>query len=195
MFTRSVGIKDAPNEPEDLRLEFLSGDLVAINEKKMSPAVLLQHLNDVAGKHGIGRMDIVENRYVGMKSRGVYETPGGTVLLVAHRGIEQLILDGPTKLLKDECGPRYASLIYNGLWFSPERKMLQSLIDESQKNVTGEVKVRLFKGNCILLGRRSSKSIYDQGIVSFDEGGGYDQSDASGFIKLNALRLKLNRNK
>ena len=195
MFTRSVGIKDAPNEPEDLRLEFLSGDLVAINEKKMSPAVLLQHLNDVAGKHGIGRMDIVENRYVGMKSRGVYETPGGTVLLVAHRGIEQLILDGPTMLLKDECIPRYASLIYNGLWFSPERKMLQSLIDESQKNVTGEVKVRLFKGNCILLGRRSSKSIYDQGIVSFDEGGGYDQSDASGFIKLNALRLKLNRNK
>ena len=195
MFTRSVSIKDAPNEPEDLRLEFLSGDLVAINEKKMSPAVLLQHLNDVAGKHGIGRMDIVENRYVGMKSRGVYETPGGTVLLVAHRGIEQLILDGPTMLLKDECVPRYASLIYNGLWFSPERKMLQSLIDESQKNVTGEVKVRLFKGNCILLGRRSSKSIYDQGIVSFDEGGGYDQSDASGFIKLNALRLKLNRNK
>ena len=195
MFTRSVGIKHAPNEPEDLRLEFLSGDLVAINEKKMSPAVLLQHLNDVAGKHGIGRMDIVENRYVGMKSRGVYETPGGTVLLVAHRGIEQLILDGPTMLLKDECIPRYASLIYNGLWFSPERKMLQSLIDESQKNVTGEVKVRLFKGNCSLLGRRSSKSIYDQGIVSFDEGGGYDQSDASGFIKLNALRLKLNRNK
>jgi len=137
--------------------------------------------------------DIVENRFVGMKSRGVYETPGGTVLLIAHRGIEQLILDGPTMLIRDECIPRYASLIYNGLWFSPEREMLQSLIDKSQTNVTGEVKLRLHKGNCILMGRRSPKSIYNQGVVTFDEGEGYNQKDADGFIKLNALRLKLRK--
>ena len=195
MFTRSVSIKDAPDEPEDLELEFEAGDLVAINGKKMPPAKLLQELNSKAGKHGVGRIDIVENRFIGMKSRGVYETPGGTVLLTAHRGIEQLILDGPTMLMRDENMPRYASLIYNGLWFSPEREMLQSLINESQKNVTGDVKVRLHKGNCILMGRRSPKSIYNQGVVTFDEGAGYDQKDATGFIKLNSLRLKLRKKK
>lgn len=195
MFTRSVSIKNSPDEPEDMELEFKSGDIVAINGKKMSPAKLLDTLNKKAGMHGIGRVDIVENRYIGMKSRGVYETPGGSVLLIAHRGIEQLILDGPSMLLRDELMPRYSSLIYNGLWFSPEREMLQSLIDESQKNVTGEVKLRLHKGNCTLLGRRSPKSIYDQGVVTFDDGEGYDQKDASGFIKLNALRLKLRKNK
>jgi len=195
MFTRSVSIKDAPDEPEDLELEFEAGDLVAINGKKMTPAKLLQELNSKAGKHGVGRIDIVENRFIGMKSRGVYETPGGTVLLTAHRGIEQLILDGPTMLMRDENMPRYASLIYNGLWFSPEREMLQSLINESQKNVTGDVKVRLHKGNCILMGRRSPKSIYNQGVVTFDEGAGYDQKDATGFIKLNSLRLKLRKKK
>ena len=195
MFTRSVSIKDAPDEPEDLELEFEAGDLVAINGKSMTPAKLLQELNSKAGKHGVGRIDIVENRFIGMKSRGVYETPGGTVLLTAHRGIEQLILDGPTMLMRDENMPRYASLIYNGLWFSPEREMLQSLINESQKNVTGDVKVRLHKGNCILMGRRSPKSIYNQGVVTFDEGAGYDQKDATGFIKLNSLRLKLRKQK
>ncbi len=193
MFTRSVSINDAPEEAEDLELAFEAGNLVAINGKKMSPAKLLQDLNEKAGRHGIGRIDIVENRFVGMKSRGVYETPGGTVLLIAHRGIEQLILDGPTMLIRDECIPRYASLIYNGLWFSPEREMLQSLIDKSQTNVTGEVKLRLHKGNCILMGRRSPKSIYNQGVVTFDEGEGYNQKDADGFIKLNALRLKLRK--
>ena len=193
MFTRSVSINDAPEEAEDLELVFEAGNLVAINGKKMSPARLLQDLNEKAGRHGIGRIDIVENRFVGMKSRGVYETPGGTVLLIAHRGIEQLILDGPTMLIRDECIPRYASLIYNGLWFSPEREMLQSLIDKSQTNVTGEVKLRLHKGNCILMGRRSPKSIYNQGVVTFDEGEGYNQKDADGFIKLNALRLKLRK--
>ena len=195
MFTRSVSIKDAPDEPEDLELEFEAGDLVAINGKSMTPAKLLQELNSKAGKHGVGRIDIVENRFIGMKSRGVYETPGGTILLTAHRGIEQLILDGPTMLMRDENMPRYASLIYNGLWFSPEREMLQSLINESQKNVTGDVKVRLHKGNCILMGRRSPKSIYNQGVVTFDEGAGYDQKDATGFIKLNSLRLKLRKQK
>ena len=195
MFTRSVSIKDAPDEPEDLELEFEAGDLVAINGKSMTPAKLLQELNSKAGKHGVGRIDIVENRFIGMKSRGVYETPGGTILLTAHRGIEQLILDGPTMLMRDENMPRYASLIYNGLWFSPEREMLQSLINESQKNVTGDVKVRLHKGNCILMGRRSPKSIYNQGVVTFDEGAGYDQKDATGFIKLNSLRLKLRKKK
>jgi len=193
MFTRSVSINDAPEEAEDLELAFEAGNLVAINGKKMSPAKLLQDLNEKGGRHGIGRIDIVENRFVGMKSRGVYETPGGTVLLIAHRGIEQLILDGPTMLIRDECIPRYASLIYNGLWFSPEREMLQSLIDKSQTNVTGEVKLRLHKGNCILMGRRSPKSIYNQGVVTFDEGEGYNQKDADGFIKLNALRLKLRK--
>ena len=190
MFTRTVSPNKAPNEEEEVIIEFKEGTPVSVNGKQLSPADLLEDLNGEAGKHGVGRVDIVENRFVGMKSRGVYETPGGSILHVAHRGIEQLILDGPTMLLRDELMPKYASLVYNGLWFSPEREMLQSLIDESQKNVTGEVKVKLFKGNCSLVGRRSPKSIYNEGIVTFETGNNYDQKDADGFIKLNALRLQ-----
>ena len=190
MFTRTVSPNKAPDEEEEVIIEFKEGTPVSVNGKQLSPADLLEDLNAKAGKHGVGRVDIVENRFVGMKSRGVYETPGGSILHVAHRGIEQLILDGPTMLLRDELMPKYASLVYNGLWFSPEREMLQSLIDESQKNVTGEVKVKLFKGNCSLVGRRSPKSIYNEGIVTFETGNNYDQKDADGFIKLNALRLQ-----
>ena len=190
MFTRTISPELAPEEAEEVVIEFEEGTPVSVNGKKLSPAQLLEDLNIRAGKHGVGRVDIVENRFVGMKSRGVYETPGGTILHVAHRGIEQLILDGPSMLLRDEIMPKYASLIYNGLWFSPEREMLQSMIDTSQKNVTGEVKVKLYKGSCSLIGRRSPKSIYNEGIVTFEASNSYDQKDADGFIKLNALRLK-----
>ena len=190
MFTRTIAPELAPEEAEELVIAFEEGTPVAVNGKKLSPAQLLEDLNIRAGKHGVGRVDIVENRFVGMKSRGVYETPGGTILHVAHRGIEQLVLDGPSMLLRDEIMPKYASLIYNGLWFSPEREMLQSMIDTSQKNVTGEVKVKLYKGSCSLIGRRSPKSIYNEGIVTFEASNSYDQKDADGFIKLNALRLK-----
>jgi len=190
MFTRTISPTSAPDAEEEVIIEFKEGTPISVNGKQLSPSDLLEDLNVKAGKHGVGRVDIVENRFVGMKSRGVYETPGGTILHIAHRGIEQLILDGPTMLLRDELMPKYASLIYNGLWFSPEREMLQSLIDESQKNVTGEVKVKLFKGNCSLVGRRSPKSIYSEGIVTFEAGNNYDQRDADGFIKLNALRLQ-----
>ena len=190
MFTRTIAPELAPEEAEEVVIEFEEGTPVSVNGKKLSPAQLLEDLNIRAGKHGVGRVDIVENRFVGMKSRGVYETPGGTILHVAHRGIEQLILDGPSMLLRDEIMPKYASLIYNGLWFSPEREMLQSMIDTSQKNVTGEVKVKLYKGSCSLIGRRSPKSIYNEGIVTFEASNSYDQKDADGFIKLNALRLK-----
>ena len=190
MFTRTVSPMHAPDKEEEVIIEFKEGTPVAVNGKRLSPAELLEDLNIKAGRNGVGRVDIVENRFVGMKSRGVYETPGGTILHIAHRGIEQLILDGPAMLLRDELMPKYASLIYNGLWFSPEREMLQSLIDESQKNVSGEVKVKLFKGNCSLVGRRSPKSIYSEGIVTFEAGNNYDQKDADGFIKLNALRLQ-----
>ena len=190
MFTRTVSPMYAPDEEEEVIIEFKEGTPVAVNGKQLSPAELLENLNIKAGRNGVGRVDIVENRFVGMKSRGVYETPGGTILYIAHRGIEQLILDGPAMLLRDELMPKYASLIYNGLWFSPEREMLQSLIDESQKNVSGEVKVKLYKGTCSLVGRRSPKSIYSEGIVTFEAGNNYDQKDADGFIKLNALRLQ-----
>ena len=190
MFTRTVSPELAPDEAEEVVIEFEEGNPIAVNGKKLSPAQLLEDLNIRAGKHGVGRVDIVENRFVGMKSRGVYETPGGTILYIAHRGIEQLILDGPSMLLRDEIMPKYASLIYNGLWFSPEREMLQAMIDTSQKNVTGEVKIKLYKGSCSLLGRRSPKSIYNEGIVTFEASNSYNQKDADGFIKLNALRLK-----
>lgn len=190
MFTRTVSPELAPDEAEEIVIEFEEGTPIAVNGKRLSPAKLLEGLNIRAGKHGVGRVDIVENRFVGMKSRGVYETPGGTILYVAHRGIEQLILDGPSMLLRDEVMPKYASLIYNGLWFSPEREMLQAMIDKSQKNVTGDVKIKLFKGSCSLVGRRSPKSIYNEGIVTFEASNSYDQKDADGFIKLNALRLK-----
>ena len=190
MFTRTVSPELAPDEAEEVVIEFEEGNPIAVNGKKLSPAQLLEDLNIRAGKHGVGRVDIVENRFVGMKSRGVYETPGGTILHIAHRGIEQLILDGPSMLLRDEIMPKYASLIYNGLWFSPEREMLQAMIDTSQKNVTGDVKIKLYKGSCTLLGRRSPKSIYNEGIVTFEASNSYNQKDADGFIKLNALRLK-----
>ncbi|NDF11925.1 MAG: argininosuccinate synthase [Proteobacteria bacterium] len=193
MFTRSVSPEKAPNKPEVIEIDFAKGDPVAINGKKLSPAALLTKLNELGGKHGIGRLDIVENRYVGMKSRGVYETPGGTILLDAHRAIESITLDREAMHLKDELMPRYAKLIYNGYWWSPERRMLQSAIDLSQANVTGTVRLKLYKGGITVLGRKSPKSIYSQEHVTFEEDSVYDQRDAQGFIKLNALRLRLAR--
>lgn len=193
MWLWSVSPEDAPNEPTYVELTYQKGDVVAIDGKAMSPAEVLAHLNQVAGANGIGRVDIVENRYVGMKARGCYETPGGTVLLKGHRAIESITLDRELAHLKDELMPRYASLIYNGYWWSPERKALQALIDESQENVNGKVRLKLYKGNVIVVGRASaSDSLYDADIVTFeDDAGAYDQADAGGFIKLNALRLKL----
>ncbi len=191
MFTRSVSPEEAPDKPEFIEVEFERGDAVAIDGEKLSPAALLTKLNELGGKHGIGRLDMVENRYVGMKSRGVYETPGGTILLAAHRGIESITLDRGAMHLKDEIMPRYAELIYNGYWFSPEREMLQALIDKSQENVSGTVRLKLFKGSATIDGRKSPNSIYSQEHVTFEEDAVYDQRDAEGFIKLNALRLRL----
>ena len=183
--------EDAPDEPELITIGFEKGDPVSINEEKLSPYALLDKLNQLAGKHGIGRLDIVENRYVGMKSRGCYETPGGTILLKAHRSIESLTLDREVAHMKDELMPRYASLIYNGYWWSPERQMLQTMIDESQECVSGEVRLKLYKGNVYNAGRRSEQSLFDANIATFeDDQGAYDQKDAKGFIKLNALRLR-----
>jgi len=193
MFTRSVSPEKAPNKPTTMEIDFKDGDPVAINGVNLSPANFLTHLNEVAGANGIGRIDIVENRFVGMKSRGVYETPGGTVLLSARRAIESLVLDKGALHLKDEIMPRYAELIYNGLWFSPEREMLQKAIDKSQENVTGTVRLKLYKGNVIILGRKSPFSLYDEDIATFEADTVYDQRDAEGFIKLNALRLLLAR--
>lgn len=193
MFTRSVSPEKAPNKPTTMEIDFKDGDPVAINGVNLSPANFLTHLNEVAGANGIGRIDIVENRFVGMKSRGVYETPGGTVLLSARRAIESLVLDKGALHLKDEIMPRYAELIYNGLWFSPEREMLQKAIDKSQENVTGTVRLKLYKGNVIILGRKSPFSLYDEDIATFEADTVYDQRDAEGFIKLNALRLRLAR--
>ena len=191
MFTRSVSPEDAPDTPTIMEVDFECGDPVAIDGKKFSPARLLTRLNELAGANGIGRIDIVENRFVGMKSRGVYETPGGTILLSARRAIESITLDKGALHLKDELMPRYAELLYNGFWFSPEREMLQSAIDISQKNVTGTVRIKLYKGNVIILGRKSAHSLYDEDMATFEEDSVYDQQDAEGFIKLNALRLRL----
>lgn len=184
---------DAPNKPKELLLTFQNGDIVAIDDKKMTPAEVIAQLNTYGSEHGIGRADIVENRYVGMKNRGCYETPGGAIILKAHRAMESLTLDREVAHLKDELMPRYATLIYNGYWFSPERQMLQQMIDASQESVNGEVKVRLYKGNVDILGRRSAEnSLFDEKIVTFEQdAGAYNQADASGFIKLNALRLRL----
>ncbi len=188
---RSVSPMDAPDEPTEITISFRAGDAVAINGEAMSPATLLQALNDLGRDNGIGRIDLVENRFVGMKSRGVYETPGGTILLAAHRAMESLTLDRGAAHLKDELMPRYAELIYNGLWFSPEREMLQAAIDKSQEDVEGEVRLKLYKGNVIVTGRKSDKSLYSDALVTFeDDQGAYDQKDAAGFIKLNALRLR-----
>ena len=192
VFSRTVNPEDAPDAPEFITIDFERGDGVALNGEGMSPATLLAALNDLGRKHGIGRLDLVENRFVGMKSRGMYETPGGTIYNLAHRGIEQLTLDRGAAHLKDELAPRYAELIYNGFWFSPEREMLQAAIDHSQDKVTGTVRLKLYKGNVIVTGRQSPHSLYSMKHVTFeDDQGAYDQFDAQGFIKLNALRLRL----
>ena len=194
VYQRTVHPEEAPDKPEFIELEFEAGDAVAINGKRMTPADLLTELNDLGGRHGIGRLDLVENRYVGMKSRGIYETPGGTILLEAHRGIEQITLDRGAAHLKDEIMPKYAELIYNGYWFSPEREMLQALIDKSQERVSGTVRLKLYKGSASTVARRSENSLYSEEHVTFeDDAGAYDQKDAAGFIKLNALRLRLLR--
>src|SRR5207253_4014731 len=183
--------EDAPDKATVITVDFEKGDPVAIDGEKLSPAALLTKLNQLGHDNGIGRLDLVENRFVGMKSRGVYETPGGTILLAAHRGIESITLDGGAMHLKDELMPRYAGLIYNGFWFSPEREMLQAAIDKSQEQVSGSVRLKLYKGNATVIGRESPNSLYDQDLVTFEEGSGdYDQQDAAGFIKLNALRLR-----
>ena len=191
VYTRTVNPIDAPNTPEVIEIDFEEGDMVAINGEKMSPATLLETLNEIGGRHGIGRADIVENRFVGMKSRGIYETPGGTILLHAHRTMETITLDREAGHLKDEIMPRYAKLIYNGFWFSPEREMLQAMIDKSQENVTGTVRLSLMKGAIQTIGRSSPYSLYSEEHVTFEEDEVYNQKDAEGFIKLNALRLRL----
>ena len=194
MFTRTVSPENAPNESTEILIEFQNGDPVKINERKKSPEEIFKYLNDIGGKNGVGRLDLVENRFIGMKSRGVYETPGGTILLTARRAIESITLDKGAAHLKDEIMPRYAELIYNGFWFSPEREMLQALIDESQRNVNGVVKLKVYKGNVIISGRKSNSSLYSTEMATFEEDSVYDQKDAEGFIKLNALRLKLLKN-
>jgi argininosuccinate synthase len=188
---RTISPMDAPDVVTEITVDFVKGDAVAINGEALSPATLLTKLNELGKANGIGRLDLVENRFVGMKSRGVYETPGGTILLQAHRGIESITLDRGAAHLKDELMPKYAELVYNGFWFSPEREMLQALIDKSQENVTGQVRLKLYKGNVMVVGRQSPTSLYDQDLVTFEEGAvAYDHRDAAGFIKLNALRLR-----
>jgi argininosuccinate synthase len=191
IYSRTVAPEQAPDKPDYVEIEFLKGDAVAVDGKKLSPAALLTRLNELGGKHGIGRLDLVENRFVGMKSRGVYETPGGTILHAAHRGIESLTLDRGAAHLKDELMPRYAELIYNGFWFSPERDMLQTAIDLSQRDVEGTVRLKLYKGLARVVGRKSPKSLYSLAHVTFESDTVYDQRDAEGFIKLTALRLRL----
>ncbi len=192
MWRWSVSPEQAPDEATYLELTYEKGDIVAINGEKMSPATVLEYLNKVGGANGVGRLDIVENRFVGMKSRGCYETPGGTIMLKAHRAIESLTLDREAAHLKDEMMPKYAKVIYNGFWWSEERKMMQQLIDYSQRNVNGEVRVKLYKGSVDVVGRRSDDSLFDESIATFeDDAGSYDQKDAAGFIKLNALRMRI----
>ena len=189
MFQMTTDPQDAPSTPQSLTVQFKKGNPIAINEKPLSPAFLLHKLNQLGGKHGIGRVDLVENRFVGLKSRGVYETPGGTILHIARRALESLTLDREVVHLRDSLMPRYAEIIYNGFWFSPERKMLQAAFDQAQQNVTGTVRLQLYKGNCTVTGRKSNRSLYQQHLATFEEGSGYDQQDAGGFIRLNALRL------
>ena len=191
VFQRSVSPEDAPDKAVEVEIEFLRGDAIALDGKKMSPASLLAALNDLGRDNGIGRVDLVENRFVGMKSRGVYETPGGTILMAAHRAMESLTLDREAMHLKDSLMSRYAELVYYGFWFAPEREMLQALIDKSQEHVEGKVRLKLYKGNVIVMGRKSAKSLYSDALVTFeDDRGAYDQKDAEGFIRLNALRLR-----
>jgi argininosuccinate synthase len=194
IYSRSVSPMDAPDTPEEVIIDFVAGDPVAVNGRDLSPASLLEELNRLGGKNGIGRADLVENRFVGMKSRGIYETPGGTILLKARRAMESITLDRNAGHAKDAMMPRYAELVYNGFWFDPEREMLQAAIDKSQHNVTGRVRLKLYKGNVIITGRQSPHSLYQPDLVTFEEGAAdYDQSDAHGFIRLNALRLRVNR--
>jgi|TARA_B100001765_G_scaffold49872_1_gene29133 argininosuccinate synthase len=190
VYSRTKSLEEAAENSEEIIIGFKNGDPIAINNKPLKPHELLSMLNSIAGKHGIGRIDIVENRFVGMKSRGVYETPGGTILLHSHRAIESITLDKGEAHLKDELMPKYAEYIYNGFWFSSERIALQSLIDKTQNKVNGEVKLRLYKGNVIVIGRKSPNSLYNKSLVSFDEEGNYNQKDAEGFIKINSLRFK-----
>src|SRR5215207_3598643 len=191
VYSRTLDPEEAPDSPTEIGIEFERGDPVAIDGRKLGPATLLAQLNELGRANGIGRLDLVENRFVGMKSRGMYETPGGTILLQAHRGIEQITLDRGAGHLKDELMPRYAELIYNGFWFSPEREMLQAAIDRSQAMVSGSVRLKLYKGSAWVIGRESPHSLYDQDLVTFEEGAvAYDHRDAAGFIKLNALRLR-----
>ena len=196
MWRWTVSPEQAPDQAEYLELEYVAGDPVSINDEKLSPAALLARLNEIGGKHGIGRLDLVENRYVGMKSRGCYETPGGTILLKGHRAIESITLDREVAHLKDDLMPRYASLIYNGYWWSPERRAIQALINQTQQHVNGTVRLKLYKGNVYTVARDSADSLFDQTIATFDDdGGAYDQADAAGFIKLNALRLRIEAKK
>ncbi len=196
MWRWSVSPENAPDQPLYMELTYKKGDIVAIDGQEMTPATVLTYLNKVGGENGIGRLDIVENRYVGMKSRGCYETPGGTIMLKGHRAIESITLDREVAHLKDELMPRYAKLIYNGYWWSPEREMLQKMIDDSQEYVNGVVRLKLYKGNVTVVGRQSDDSLFDENIATFeDDAGAYDQADAEGFIKLNALRLRIAANK
>ncbi|MDC0946647.1 argininosuccinate synthase [Nitrospinaceae bacterium] len=191
MFMLSVSPEKAPDKATIIEIQYEAGNPVAINGEKMSPAKLLERLNQYGGENGVGRIDIVENRFVGMKSRGIYETPGGTILHQAHRAIESITLDREVTFLRDSLIPAYARMIYNGFWYSPERELIQQTVDQMQMHVTGEVRLKLYKGNVIVLGRKAEKSLYNQNIASFEESHGYSQNDADGFIKLNALRLKL----
>ena len=194
IYTRTTSPLEAPDKPTEIIIEFKKGDPISINNKKITPSEVLKKLNDLGGENGIGRIDIVENRFVGMKSRGVYETPGGTILLHARRAMESITLDREEAHLKDEIMPKYAKLIYNGFWFSPEREMMQALIDKASINVNGEVRLKLYKGNIIVTGRKSQNSLYSEELVTFEDSqSNYDQSDAKGFIKLNALRLIKNK--
>jgi len=191
MFVLTVSPEQAPDKPEYVEIDYAAGDPVAVNGERLSPAALIERLNVIGGRHGIGRVDLVENRYVGMKSRGVYETPGGTILHVAHRAVESLTLDREVLHLRDGLIPRYAEMVYYGYWFSPERRMLQTAIDEAQRAVTGTARLKLYKGNVILAGRKSVQSLYRTDIATFEEDSVYQQADAEGFIRLNALRLKI----
>ncbi len=190
MFRLTVAPEQAPNEPEYVEIEYTKGNPVAINGERLGPASIIERANQIAGRHGIGRVDLVENRYVGIKSRGVYETPGVTLLLHGHRAVEQLTLDREVLHLRDSLIPRYSEMVYNGYWFAPERESLQTLIDDSQRNVEGVARIKMFKGNATIVGRKSPKSLYDAKIASFEEAGGYQQADAEGFIRLSGMRLR-----
>jgi argininosuccinate synthase len=191
MFVMSVSPEEAPDQSIYVEIEFKEGNPIAVDGESMSPATLLAHLNKLGGENGIGRKDLVENRYVGMKSRGVYETPGGTILRAAHQAMESITMDREVMHIRDGLVPRYSEMIYNGYWFSPEKEMLQALVDETQKNVTGIVRLKLYKGNCTTAGVRSEHSLYDTDFATFEEEDVYDQRDAEGFIRLNALRIKI----